>query len=247
MPTPASDTKTTDDLANDVGTAVARHSRLVNWPVGLGFALLAGLIVWYLRRAVPQFLSYDAGRYGAHLWERRLVFLPHFISAATALFLGLTQMWLGLSGRHWRLHRILGRLYLVTVACGCAGGCILAAMIMSQALVFASGFFFMGCAWAMTTALAFLAIRRRAVAVHREWMMRSYVIALAFVSFRVFGKLMQLTSLGSPEQRPAALAWISWVVPLLAFEFFVQLGKLRSRKLTVPRPAGERRQEQTAL
>jgi hypothetical protein len=42
----------------------------------------------YLRRAVPQFLSYDRGRYGAHLWERRLVFLPHFISAATALFLG---------------------------------------------------------------------------------------------------------------------------------------------------------------
>ena len=247
MTTPESGAKTRGDLADDVATPVARGSRIVNWPLGLALGLLAGLIAWFLRAAVPQFFSYDPARYGAHLWERRLVFLPHFIGAATALFLGLTQLWLGFSGRHWRLHRTLGRLYLVTVACGCAGGCTLAAMIMSQALVFASGFFLMGCAWAMTTALAFLAIRRGAVAVHREWMMRSYVIALAFVSFRVFGKLLQLTKLGSPEQRPATLAWISWVVPLLVFEFVVQLRKLRSRKLVALRPAGERRQEPTAL
>src|SRR2546430_3252223 len=147
MTTSGPGVKSTDVLTDDVGTTIVRGTRRVDWPLGLGVGLLAGLIAWYLRGAVPQFLSYDPARYGAHLWQRRLVFLPHFIGAAAALFLGLTQLWLGLSGRHGALHRTLGRLYLVTVACACAGGCTLAAMILSQALVFASGFFFMGCAW----------------------------------------------------------------------------------------------------
>ena len=39
--------------------------------------------------------------------------------------------------------------------------------------------------WTITTGMAFLAISRRAIVQHREWMIRSYVVTLAFVFFRI--------------------------------------------------------------
>ena|SRR5438874_7879275 len=218
----------TADLREGKDVALPPSRKLRDWSLAVALAVLAVLIAWFLRRAVVQFLSYDPLRYGEHLWQRRLIFLPHFTGAALALFLGLTQFWLGLTGRHGAVHRWLGRLYLLTVAVGCVGGCVLAAMSMSRALAWASGFFFMGCAWATTTGLAFFAIRQGAIREHREWMLRSYVIALSFVSFRLFGKLLDLWKLGSPEQRAPALAWISWVVPLFLLESLLQLRRLRA-------------------
>jgi len=218
------------DITGGKDVVLLPPGKLSEWLLGVVLALLAGLIAWLLRRAAVQFLSYDPLRYGEHLWQRRLIFLPHLIGAALALFLGLTQLWLGLTGRHGGIHRWLGRLYLVAVGAGCVGGCLLAVMSMSRALVWASGFFFMGCAWATTTGLAFIAIRQRAIREHRDWMLRSYGIALSFVSFRVFSKLLDLWRLGPPEQRAPALAWISWVVPLLVLELFLQWRRLRSLK-----------------
>ncbi len=51
--------------------------------------------------------------------------------------------------------------------------------------VFGSGLFALAIAWTVTTGMAFRAINSRAIVQHREWMIRSYVVTLAFVFFRI--------------------------------------------------------------
>jgi hypothetical protein len=76
--------------------------------------------------------------------------------------------------------------------------------------------------------VAALAIRRRDVFQHREWMMRSYAITFAFVTFR-FGADI-LTSQGvSGTESQAIMAWACWAVPLLLLEPLLQLRRFPRR------------------
>jgi len=93
--------------------------------------------------------------------------------------------------------------------------------------VYASGLFGLALAWTLTTAMAYVAIRGRVIEQHREWMIRSYVVTLAFVFFRLFVALLEGLDIGEPLERYKAAAWICWVVPLLITELLLQARKLR--------------------
>lgn len=73
-------------------------------------------------------------------------------------------------------HRAMGKVYLAAVTLGCLSGYYLALTSRGVGWVFASGLFGLAVAWTITTGMAYLAIRRRLFALHREWMIRSYVV-----------------------------------------------------------------------
>jgi hypothetical protein len=62
--------------------------------------------------------------------------------------------------------------------------------IGSQQFAYVSGFFGLACTWVVTTSMGYVAIRNRAVEQHREWMIRSYVVTFAFVTFRLLDQLL---------------------------------------------------------
>jgi hypothetical protein len=74
--------------------------------------------------------------------------------------------------------------------------------------------------WAMSAAMALVAIRFRNIQQHREWMIRSYVVTYAFVVFRVLLDVPVLATLG--PQRFITIAWLSWTVPLFWTEIILQ-------------------------
>jgi hypothetical protein len=84
---------------------------------------------------------------------------------------------------------------------------------------------------AITTAMAYYSVRHRAIAQHREWMIRSYVVTLAFVFFRVGFEVLNHYDVTEPE-RSMALAWGCWAVPLLLTEPLLQLRHARKRHST---------------
>lgn len=65
---------------------------------------------------------------------------------------------------------------------------------------------------------------RRQFAAHREWMVRSYVVTFAFVFLRAM-YLSPLFGGGAAPERMTALLWMSFVVPLLITEVFLQWGR----------------------
>jgi uncharacterized membrane protein len=153
--------------------------------------------------------------------------IPHITGGLVALTTGLVQLWLGLTGRVARLHRTLGKIYGVAVLVGCAGGYYLSLTIPAKDVVYAAGLFMLCTAWVLTTGMALFAIRRRNLIQHREWMLRSYTVTFAFVTYRLVEAALDKMHFASHDDVGTLMAWACWAVPLLLVEPLIQGAKIR--------------------
>jgi uncharacterized membrane protein YozB (DUF420 family) len=130
--------------------------------------------------------------------DRRWGMILHVVGGTLALFTGPALIWLGETRQWLSLHRRLGFVYLIGAAITC-----LAAFYLSfttpVGLLFASGLFGMALACTLATSLAFLAIQRRNIPQHREWMIRSCVTVFAFVFFRFIFAVLEAMGVGVPD------------------------------------------------
>lgn len=208
-------------------TAFAR--RPFPWRLLLLLACVASLVLWFIVRRVLPYASFDATTYTDYYWPRRFGLAPHIAGGVVAVLVGLTQLWLGLTGRTGVLHRTLGRVYLGAVALACAGAYYLALTIGRDSFAYASGLFGLASAWIITTSMAWVSIRHRSIEQHREWMIRSYVVAFAFVTFRVFDRPLIAWNVAKDTEVWTMMAFACWAVPLLVTEPLLQLRKILRR------------------
>ena len=138
---------------------------------------------WFLRRDAAGYLSFDQAYYTNYYWPRCHEVLLHVSAGAIALCAGLIQISLGHSGRTRRQHRWLGRIYLV----GVGAGVVAAGLLVSQIPISLVSLGLVGLAtsWVATTSIAYVAVRRGNLALHRAWMIPSDIVTFAFVTFRV--------------------------------------------------------------
>jgi len=106
--------------------------------------------------------------------------IPHTLCGTFALLAGPLQFSSRFRQRHLKLHRILGRMYFFSVILGAFTGIALAAGRPGL-----PGTAMQGAAWIICTTAAVVAARNRQIAVHRQWMARSYAVTFTFVSSRV--------------------------------------------------------------
>jgi len=184
------------------------------------WSVAAVLVAVFVVHAALRYLVFTEASYRI-LWPNRYLLLPHFLGGTIALSCGLLQFWAGLRRKHPRVHRWTGRVYLLGVTLGAVGAY---AMSFRSVLGWPFGVaaFVMASAWVSATAMAYVAIRSGQTKAHREWMLRSYVITFAFVTFRAMSLSPLFTGLGSLPERYTVLLWISWVVPLLVTEVILQ-------------------------
>jgi hypothetical protein len=195
----------------------------------LVLTVVAGLVLWFIVHRALRFASFDAATYTDYYWPRRFGLVPHIAGGMVAILAGLVQLWLGLTGRTGVLHRTLGRIYLGAVAIACAGAYYLAVTIGSASFAYASGLFGLASAWAITTSMAYVSIRHRAFEQHREWMIRSYVVAFAFVTFRLLDRPLIAWNVAKDTEVWSMMAFACWAVPLLVTEPLLQLPKILRR------------------
>jgi hypothetical protein len=159
----------------------------------------------------------------------RPALLAHIGFGTLALFAGPVQIWLGLRDQRMTLHKNLGFVYMLGVAGGSAAAF---AMVPtpSAGFVFGAGLAGLAIAWLTTTGMAFLAVKRHLYDQHKEWMIRSYVVTLGFVIFRVGDVGMERLGIGDPLQRVQVMSWACWAVPLLVTELFLQSRKILAAK-----------------
>ena len=110
----------------------------------------------------------------------RGLLIPHTLCGTFALLAGPLQFSSRLRQRHLKLHRVLGRIYFGSVIVGAFTGIVLAAGRPGL-----PGTAMQGAAWIVCTTAAVIAARNRQIAVHRQWMARSYAVTFTFVSSRV--------------------------------------------------------------
>jgi uncharacterized membrane protein len=190
---------------------------------------LALIALWFIATRALTYTDYSSATYGEYFWPRRWGLIPHVFGGLVALTTGLVQLWLGLTNRVATLHRTLGRVYGSAIVVGSVGGYYLALTIPAKDVVYGAGLFMLCTAWIVTTSMAVLAIRRRNVVQHREWMLRSYAVTFAFVTFRLFVDVSDRLHFTSHGDISALMAWACWSVPLMLIEPLIQFRKIRAR------------------
>jgi len=205
-----------------------RAAKYVAWAAILAIAV--GFVGKYVFR---YYLDYnetaftDPIRGAANYWAMRGWLLMHMTGGMVALLTGPWQFWSGFRARHMRIHRWTGRLFLGGVAVGSIGA---VRMAVGTTFGWAWGVALLGLAtaWVTTSGIAYYAIRKKRVQIHKEWMVRAYVVTFAFVTFRVLNDYGPTSHLQPDGDRIVTLGWISWVVPLLVTEVVLQLRRMRS-------------------
>lgn len=199
-----------------------------------GWGLVVGSALYFAGRYALRYFHYDAATYGPFWWPRAQWLLPHVIAGLVALLLGPLQFLSAFRRRYARLHRWGGRAYLV----GVAVGTIMAAGLvwrMPPGLAHAAGLGSLAVAWAATSGMALVAIRRGAIAQHREWMVRSYVVTFGFVTYRALVDVLKAGAIGAGADRAALASWSCWAIPLLVAELVLQGRKvLRTPRRALP-------------
>ena len=110
----------------------------------------------------------------------RGLLIPHTLCGLIALLAGPVQFSWRFHQRHLKFHRVLGRIYVISVFIGALSGIALAAGRPGL-----PGTSMQAAAWIVCTTAAFITARNRQTAQHRQWMVRSYAVTFTFVSSRV--------------------------------------------------------------
>jgi uncharacterized membrane protein len=149
----------------------------------LWYALgLAGISVLYYTDY--PIIAHPHDPYSQKLVVDRFLLIPHAFFGMLATALGPFQFSTRFRQRHLSLHRLMGKVYVISIAITAP-----MALILGQR-GFTFPMRFMGAVqpvlWFACTLAAFLTARNRQITVHRQWMIRSYAFTLNFIFSRFF-------------------------------------------------------------
>lgn len=217
----------------------ASRARSSNAVVIGALGTLAVALIWFVGKKIHYATDYSLASYSEYYWPRRAGLITHLCGGAVAISVGLIQIWLGLTNRVTALHRVLGKIYGTGVLIGSMGGFYLALTIPGH-LAYSAGLFMLCVAWVLTTSMALYSIRTRHIEQHREWMLRSYTVTFAFVTYRLastwLSRWVHVPQDPVADDLDTLLAWACWALPLLFAEPLIQLRSLRRRARAATAP-----------
>ena len=206
----------------------------------LGIALLA--VVPYLTASLES-LAGGGSRLAVNYADRpapvRVAFYLHVVLGGTALLLSPLQFAARLRRRRPRVHRATGRAVLGSIAVAGTAGFVLSWYNLAGP-VGTAGFGTLAVLWVAFAAAAFRTARRRDIAAHRRWAVRTFALTYAAVTLRLWLLLLiplETSLLGTDadaawDRAYAVVPFLCWVPNLVVAE-----RHLRSRRHRAPEPA----------
>jgi uncharacterized membrane protein len=167
----------------------------------------------------------------------RFLTLWHVLPGGIFLLFAPLQFSTWIRRRSIRFHRWSGRLLLPAVVASVLPGMYFGILIPyggpSEAVVIAAS----GGLLVIAVCRGFLAIRRRQVARHREWMIRVFALAIAISTVRVVAVPLDvaLTPAGfRPQTLFAISVWTGWIITLGVAELWIRYTRARRDVVAVP-------------
>jgi len=191
--------------------------------------LLLGAIALMLAYVIPHdesFVVHSKDPMWQHYEPFKWWLLPHGIAGACALLLGPMQFSDRLRERFRRLHRVVGRIYV-------AGVCVAAPLgfyiqyfeeRMGDPRSFSIAAAVDAGLWMITTGTAMAFILKGKVQEHRQWMTRSFAVALVFLEVRVIGGVTGWENLDAHANE--TIVWACLAFSILAADFVLQWQQL---------------------
>ncbi|HEY5057039.1 MAG TPA: DUF2306 domain-containing protein [Acidobacteriaceae bacterium] len=165
-------------------------------------------------------LVHTPSGYRTKLLTDIFILIPHAIAGVLATALGPFQFSTRFRQRHLAWHRLMGKVYVIAICVAAP----LAIWLELRGPTAASMRFIntvMGVLWLGCTLIAFVTARNRQIAVHRQWMVRSYAFTLNFIFARVLNPLPAYFNI-SENAFAMVLAFLTicyFVLPDVAFSW----------------------------
>lgn len=194
-----------------------------------------GLMILYVLRHNESFLVHPEDPVWNHYQPFKWWLLPHGVAGACALLLGPMQFSDRLRLRFTKLHRVVGRIYIAGV---CAAAPLGFYIQHFQERTGATRSFSIAAAvdailWMGTTAIAFVFILQGKVQQHRQWMTRSFAVALVFLEVRVILGVTGWENLGGNTDE--TVVWVCLAFSVLLGDLAVQWQELRRSRPAMSR------------
>jgi hypothetical protein len=179
------------------------------------------VVIGYRRYLPPDFdadflLGRESYFWGPYSWA----FYTHLVAGPATLLAGTILV----SDRFRKVaplwHRRLGRCQVACILLLLVPSGLWMARYAATGAVAGAGLGMLALATAATTALGWRAAVSRHFEEHRHWMWRTYLLLLSAVVIRLMGGLATVLHWDAQWLYPLA-CWTSWLVPLLAFEFYM--------------------------
>jgi len=163
--------------------------------------------------------------------EQKLVYMAHItmlilhiVGAMLAILIGPFQFLDGMrKGRLLKVHRWLGRTYLIAVLVGGLAGLYMSTLSyggMPSHLGFAS----LAILWLFSGFMAYKHIRNKNIELHREWMTRNYALTFAGVMLRLWMPIFVMAGVDFMAGY-ILTAWLCWIPNLFVAQWIINRRK----------------------
>lgn len=201
-----------------IGAAAAVHRALA--VAGRGF------VDQKIHHQVRQALSADAVQ-DLEAYDRGFVAYPvltylHIVPGGIFLLLAPFQFSARIRGRHIRFHRWSGRVIVLAALLAGLSALLLAAPFAFTGATASSAVVFFGVLFLVAVIRGFVAIRKRDVTRHREWMIRAFSIGIGIAVVRVVGSVLFVITRAEPFEILGLSFWIGWILSFAAAELWIR-------------------------
>ncbi len=195
--------------------AMSARTRRAVWGLGaflsVGVALFSYRYLPELGHRPPNIL----GNTFARPWLK-----VHVAGAATALLLGPFNFVAAIRRRAPRVHRWVGRIYILGCLVGSAGGLVIAFGSFAGPIA-TVGFVSLAVSWIVANVQGWRSAMDGRFVDHREWMIRSFAMTFGAVLLRVYLPLSQLLHIPFVDAY-RAIAFLAWVPNLMVAEVYLR-------------------------
>ncbi len=157
-------------------------------------------------------------------------FWIHVFTSMFALMAGFTQFFPQVLSRMPRLHRWMGRLYVLNVCFITGPASLIMAFYANGGVTSRLAFSLLAIGWITTTALGWRFALRRQWSIHREWMMRSYALTLSAITLRVWKYVLVFLFEPRPMDLYRLVAWLGFVPNVLFVEWLIRRRWAKSKE-----------------
>lgn len=187
---------------------------------GWGIVILLSIHFFWESVAPYYFRTIEPRKAAIEPW-----LVTHFLGAFCTLFLGPFQFWPAFRKKYLNLHRAFGKIYIV----GSLLGASTVFYLLFNGYPLTGGIpslFVLAILWMFMTVAAWICIKRRDIANHKQFMIRSYVLGLAFIFIRVFNRLDEygfnlFPYIEDGLMRYTLYEWMCWIYPLVITEMIL--------------------------
>lgn len=165
-----------------------------------------------------------------HISWWRIAFYVHVFSSILALAAGFTQFSNNVLKNHKQLHRTIGKIYVINILLVNFPAGMILAVYANGLLPTKIAFVILDSLWFYFTLRAYIAIRKKKVREHREFMIRSFALTFSAITLRTWKIILSDVLHWDPLTSYMVDAWMGFVPNLLFAEWIIRRKRLSSFK-----------------